>query len=230
MASSSQNARLMIGGTDATQFARSATVSSTTATADATTLASQATEYAPALRDAAVSAEAIATVGSLDALRSSLAASSRQVITLAPTGGTLGMPCDLVSADATTLGISAPSGDVVAASFEAQATGGSTPGDVLADTTASADGGGSSLDNGAPTTAGSVIHLHLTSIDAGSVTLRVQHSADGTTWADLGTTTLTSPGGVRVTTTGTVARYLRASWTLAGGASSTALFVAVGRG
>ncbi len=80
---------------------------------------------------------------------------------------------------------------------------------------------------GSNSTNGGIGHLHVTANarTAGS-TFKIQHSTDGTTWADLITFTTiaaATTGAERIQVAGTVSRYLRATWTL-GGTTNTATF------
>jgi len=85
-------------------------------------------------------------------------------------------------------------------------------------------------DNGAASTLGGVFVYHLLSSD-GTVTLKVQDSADNSSWLDLSGATSgsinasVSPahGMVALSTTATVRRYLR--WQLVFGTATTATFV-----
>lgn len=90
----------------------------------------------------------------------------------------------------------------------------------------SANGNGTGVDYGAsgmPTTAGLVAYLQVMekSGAAGTLTVKVQHSVDGSTWADLATFTPRTAGNVAeriVVASGvTINRHLRALWTVTGG-------------
>ena len=72
-----------------------------------------------------------------------------------------------------------------------------------------ATGSGSGLDNGAASSSGGRANLHVTSI-TGTWTIKVQHSPDGSAWADLATFAgLTTAGGHTVEVSGTVDQHLR---------------------
>jgi hypothetical protein len=72
---------------------------------------------------------------------------------------------------------------------------------------------GTALDNSASTAFGGRGNLHITAI-TGTWTIKVQHSADNMTWADLITfTQATAIGGQTSAVTGTVDRYLRVTST-----------------
>jgi hypothetical protein len=87
-----------------------------------------------------------------------------------------------------------------------------------------ATGTGSDLDNGAlagATTGGCSAQLHVWSVSGTtpSLTMKIQDSADGTTWADLLTfNAVTVPGVQRIVldTGNTVRQHVRANWTITG--------------
>ena len=67
---------------------------------------------------------------------------------------------------------------------------------------------GDTVDNGAATSNGIVIFYHALAIGTQS-DIVVEHSPDGTTWAQLASKTITAVGGEYDDLTGTVQRYLR---------------------
>lgn len=69
------------------------------------------------------------------------------------------------------------------------------------------------VDNGGATSNGIIANLHITASDQATVA-KIQHSADNSTWADLVTFTSVAAGrgAERKIVTGTVNRYLRATW------------------
>jgi hypothetical protein len=69
---------------------------------------------------------------------------------------------------------------------------------------------GATLDQGAQTTAGAEIILHVTSFTGSNFTATVQDSSDGSSWGTLKAfTQVTAIGNERVTVSGTVERYVR---------------------
>lgn len=94
---------------------------------------------------------------------------------------------------------------------------------------------GTTYDSGASSSNGGFLHVHLHNDDATDVDVKVQHSTDGNTWADLTgaavnnlTATHTS-GSASVAAGTTVNRYLRAVATVTGG-DTTLVSVAFARG
>jgi hypothetical protein len=90
---------------------------------------------------------------------------------------------------------------------------------------------GATLDQAAATSFGWTMFVHLTSLTGTDIEIKVQDSANGSTWADLaGATTgaLTTEGSARVaatTTTATARRYVRAVTTTTGGFTSATFAV-----
>jgi hypothetical protein len=97
--------------------------------------------------------------------------------------------------------------------------------------------GASSVDNGASTAAGGAGYLQVSDFVKGGYTnlsVKVRHSADDTTYADLLTFTAVTaaPTAERKTVSGTVNRHLASSWTLTGTGSNPSMtfFVGFARG
>jgi hypothetical protein len=97
--------------------------------------------------------------------------------------------------------------------------------------------GAESVDNGASTANGGVGYLQVTSLSLdghANLTVKVRHSADDTTYADLLTfpVVTSSPAAVRQAVAGTVNRHLAMSgdFTGVGGSPSAKVFVAFARG
>lgn len=81
---------------------------------------------------------------------------------------------------------------------------------------------GASVDFAVGATTGGKAYLHVTAI-AGTATdadIKVQSSANNSTWADEGTFTLSAVGGYSLDLSGTVGRYIRLSCADLGGATS----------
>lgn len=101
-----------------------------------------------------------------------------------------------------------------------------------AETAASGNTDASSVDNGASSANGGAAYAAVTALTLGgytSVTLKVRHSADDVTYADLATFTnvTAAPAAERVAVNGTVNRHLYASYAFNGaGAGNSVTFVA----
>lgn len=101
-----------------------------------------------------------------------------------------------------------------------------------AETAASGNTDASSVDNGASSANGGAAYFAVTALVLGgytNVALKVRHSADDVTYADLATATVVTaaPAAERVAVAGTVNRHLYASWAFNGaGAGQSVTFVA----
>lgn len=86
-----------------------------------------------------------------------------------------------------------------------------------------ADANGSSVDNAASSANGAVASFHLTAYTGlTDISVKIQHAPDDSTWADLITfTTATGVTWERKTASGTIDRYLRATWDVTGTGSAT---------
>lgn len=105
-------------------------------------------------------------------------------------------------------------------------------GNLLADTTATSDSNGSSLDNGAGTSNGGTGICHITGVSASdTIQVTVQHSTDNSSWSDLVVFTIdgSAVAAERIEVTGTVNRYLRAEWDVTGSGVSMQIVVIFAR-
>lgn len=163
-------------------------------------------------------------------LTGALAAASAAVFTRGVEGLALGAPLELVSIREASYQTGSPVDGVVPVNAECVPDGGVDYGkslhDLAAETSTDAE---TSLDNAAGTTNGGVAHIHCT---AGSGTdeeldVLIEESTNNSDWTTLVTfTQLTAAGSERIEVAAgtTVARYLRASWTIAGTDTPTFTF------
>jgi hypothetical protein len=233
-----KDSRALLGKYDISTYLTEATASMSLDTAETSTFGSLAKTYLTGQNDGTISfsglfdgdADAIAAIFE-DVITNDLT----PVITFASDGGlTLGRDATLALGKQTSYEVSAPVADIVSLNGEFQVTGGLRQGVILAGKAAlAATTNGTSVDNTAATTLGATANLHVTANTRNSnSTIKVQHSADNSTWADLitftvvGATTLTSES---LTATGTVNRYLRAQTTLATGTGSITITISIAR-
>jgi hypothetical protein len=234
-----KNAVVLIGGSDFSAYFKEATVSASIETAETTTFGSGgAKTYITGLKDATASLSGMfegSATGTDAAVASALSSDAIQIITLGPEGAAAGRRSISMSTIQTKYEISAPVADVVSISAELQAEqDGMENGYFVANATSvSATGNSSSLDNTVSTTNGGVANLHVTANTRnGSITFKVQHSSDNSTWADLATfnaTLTTITEAQRVEFTGTVNRYVRAYYTVAGSTGAATYTLAIAR-
>lgn len=138
-------------------------------------------------------------------------------VSVAPNGYAIGQQMWIAEANLTQLEYATPVGDAVTFTAGFQTNGRPDLGVSLHDVVAAetAGGNGSSVDNAALSSNGGAAVLHVTGFTGTSVTVKVQHSTNNSTWVDLVTfTAATAAGGqhIEVAAGTTVNRYLRATW------------------
>lgn len=236
MAIHGKNTVVLVDSGDLSGYFNSSDVTAERDALDKTAFGDQSRKYQGGLLDGSVSLEGFWD-GSEDAidqlLQGYLGDNAGQVMTLALGGTAFGMPADLLKSKATSYNVAQGIGDLVTIGAELQGDEGVRPGVVLLPLTArTATATGTTHDGAAASTGGLAAHLHVTAATgtAPTAAVKVQHSADGTTWTDLVTfTTATGATAERKTTTGTVQRYVRAMVTIGGTNPNITLAVAVAR-
>jgi hypothetical protein len=235
-----KSAGVLYGAYDLSAFFNEASMSQSVETAETTTFGSGAKSYITGLKDGTFSLSGMfdgVAAGIDEVISASVGDSANVPITIIPQQAATMVVSD-VSFSGETLEtsyeVSSPVGDVVSANMEGQITGGMDRGIILAPkTVVSATATGTSVDQTASTTNGGVGYLHVTANTRnGAITVKVQHSSDNSTFADLITfTSVTSTTIVseRIAVTGTVNRYVRASYTVAGSSGSATTTVAFSR-
>lgn len=226
-----KGAAVLVDEYDLSAFLNSYDGAATADTAEVTTFGNGAKAYVGGLKDATISLSGFfdGSTGAVDeVLQAALGGSA--LITLCPAGaGTIGNRCSLADCISTSYSVSAPVGDAVTVSAEAQVSGGMLPGVVLASLVArTATGNTSSVDNGASTANGAKAFLHVTAFTGTNVTVKVQESADNSTWADC--ITFAQATGVTseaATAASTIDRYLRVN--ISGTFTSVTFAVAIAR-
>ena len=233
---------------DLSGYFNNADISQSVETAETTGFGASSKSYIVGLQDATVSLSGMFDQTALASdvlLAAGLGAATTPLLTIVPSTGTIGNTAIIAKAHETSYSISSPLGDVVSISADFNASTDSTSGlttglkngKILttgASILYSALGALTSVDNAASSANGGVATLHATvnSIAGGVTTIKVQSSADNSTWADLITfttvpaTTLTSEQKV---VTGSVARYIRVTASTAGGSGSITFNVGFAR-
>lgn len=146
------------------------------------------------------------------------------LVTVFPHLGTIGRPAFIVRADIESLDIPASLQDAVALTIDAMPDDGVDLGVSLHALGAeTVDGNFTAVDNAAATTNGGVGSLHVTAYSGlTSALIKIQHSADDSTYADLiSFTSVTAATSQRSAVTGTVNRYVRATVDVTGTGSAT---------
>lgn len=231
-----KNTVVLFNATDMSAYLKEASASQAVETSDVTAFGASAKSYIVGLKDGTVSLTGMfdGTSGASDAIFAGALAASAGVLSVFPEGAALGKRGMTASIHETSYNLSSPVTDVVSASAEMQATGGvdnAVSLHALAEETAtgnatSHDGTASSSNGGAGT-----LHVTANSHD-GSTTIKIQHSADNSTWVDLVTFSAVSTTATtqeQVIVSGTVNRYLRATHTLAGSSGGVTYQASFGR-
>lgn len=234
-----KSTKVFVNGSDLSSYFNDASPSVSIETAETTAFGNDDKTYITGLRDGTISTSGMfdGSAGAVDAVLSGiLGTENSAVVTIAYGGATAGNRVSIALAEETSYDISAPVSDVVSATAEFQADDGVYGGIALTGLSAvSSTGTGSAQDNSASTSNGGVAVFHATANTRdGSTTLKVQHSADNVSWADLATFTAVSAGTtdserVVVAAGTTVNRYLRASHTLAGSTGSITYIMSFAR-
>lgn len=237
-----KNTVVLIKEFDLSSYFNDATTSASVETAETTTygVANGSKTYVTGHNDGTVSLSGLfeGAAGGVDQVLTSVIGSSTDVnFTIANDGGmAVGRRCTIGQSIETSYEVNSPVADVVSVSAELQPDGGIQRGVILAPlSVVSATGNGTSVDNGAATTNGGTAMLHVpANTRNGNITIKVQHSADNSTWADLTTfavvsSTVKTSERLVVASGTTVNRYLRASYTVAGSSGSATIAVAFAR-
>lgn len=219
--------KVLHGAVDLSTYFREASVPMEVDVEEATTCGKTAKVYIPTLTDGTASLAGLweGSVAAVDErLAAVLGAASPSPLTVGWEGLALGKRVAMLDTIESSYEVSGAVGGLVEASAEFQASGGARSGvslHALASEAATANG--ASVDNAAATTGGGFAHLHATAV-TGTCTVKVQHSVDNSVWVDLITfTAATGPTSQRVAVTGTVNRYVRATWTIVTGPATFAV-------
>lgn len=229
-----KNAKILANGYDLSAYFSTVSQSGTAETAEVTTLGAASKAYIAGLKDSTFSVEGYydASAGAVDEVMATILG-TETVWTAVMSGDTTGARGYGAKTIGTSVETGAEIGGAVTISAEAQSTTGPDAIVVLHPLEArTANGNGTQVDNGAATTGGLSAYLQVTAKSGTpSLVAKVQHSSDGSTWADLATFSTVTAANVaeRVTATGTVNRYLRALWTISGGSPSVTFHLSAAR-
>ena len=219
---------------DLSQYFNSATVSAMSEAVETTTFGSANKTYAMGMKDGTVSFEglwsgALDTEGADVVLNDAIASTTKKIITVGTEGAAVGRRAKLVNTDETSYEVKGAVAEMVTISAQAQASGtvGSLDGGVLlaASQVVSSTVANAGVDNATSSTNGGVGHLHVTTNTRnGAITVKIQHSANNSTWADLTvftatTSATTTSERIEVAAGTSVLRYVRVN--VSGFAGST---------
>ena len=232
-----KDADLFVGKYDLSNYVNEVTASMSIDTAETSTIGNNTKSYITGQNDATVSVSGLfdGGAGAIEAVYADIIDNDlTPAITIVYDGGTVGSRATIAQGKQTSYEIGIPVGDVVSLNGEFQVTGGMRQAVILAYNTAlSATTNGSSVDNTSSTTIGALANLHITANSRSTTTVvKVQHSADNSTWADLITFSTVAIGTVTsetISVSGTINRYLRAQTTLTAGTGSITPTIAIAR-
>lgn len=232
-----KNVNVFVNEYDFSTYFNDVTATSTVETAETSSFGSSAKTYIVGLQDGTVSLNGMfdGTATGTDVVFSAvLGSTTKQNVIVAPSGHSNGANAIMLEADDTSYEVSGAVSDIVQTSAEFQSSDGVEHGKILSSGTAvSATGNGTSVDNTASSANGGVGFLSVpTNTRNGNITVKVQQSADNSTFTDLITFTVVSSTAKtfeRVEVTGTVARYLRVNYTVAGSTGTATPVVAFAR-
>jgi hypothetical protein len=235
-----KNVNVFLDQYDFSTYFNNVSASTTIDTAETSAFGTSAKSYVVGHRDGTVSLsgmfEATESVGTDQFFASALGSATKIKLIVAPEGNSVGAGAIVLVADDTSYEVSSAIADIVQASAEFQSTDAVEHGKILSSGSAiSATGNGTGVDNALATTNGGAGFLSVpVNTRNGNITVKIQHSADDSTFADLVTFTVVSSTAktserVEVASGTTVNRYLRVNYTVAGSTGSATPVVAFTR-
>jgi hypothetical protein len=235
-----KNVNVFLDQYDFSTYFNNVSASTTIDTAETSAFGTSAKSYVVGHRDGTVSLsgmfEATESVGTDQFFATALGSATKIKLIVAPEGNSVGAGAIVLVADDTSYEVSSAIADIVQASAEFQSTDAVEHGKILSSgSTVSATGNGTGVDNGASTANGGAGFLSVpVNTRNGNITVKIQHSADDSTFADLVTFTVVSSTAktserVEVASGTTVNRYLRVNYTVAGSTGSATPVVAFTR-
>lgn len=237
MASVAQNITVLADGYDLSPFLKSININAEQDVLDATALnASGYRQFAAGLAAFKINGEGFFGYdGTTDlfgpdrGFHDELSASANRLISIGLEGSGIGATAKLFNTKQATYNIQETIGDLIMTTFDASATlDGSTKayardGVWLLNQAVTGTVNGTTYDDGAGPTTGWLAHCHVTADDFTSMTVKVQHSTDGSSWLDLITfmefSTVGSEQAVNIVSS--VSRYVRAIVSAFSGTSAT---------
>jgi hypothetical protein len=235
-----KNVNVFLDQYDFSTYFNNVSASTTIDTAETSAFGTSAKSYVVGHRDGTVSLsgmfEATESVGTDQFFATALGSATKIKLIVAPEGNSVGAGAIVLVADDTSYEVSSAIADIVQASAEFQSTDAVEHGKILSSGSAiSATGNGTGVDNALATTNGGAGFLSVpVNTRNGNITVKIQHSADDSTFADLVTFTVVSSTAktserVEVASGTTVNRYLRVNYTVAGSTGSATPVVAFTR-
>jgi len=235
-----KNVNVFINEFDFSTYFNDVSASTSVDTAETSAFGTSAKTYVVGHRDGTISLsgmfEGTASVGTDAFFATALGSATKNKIIVAPQGNSVAAGAIMLVADDTSYEVSSAIADIVQASAEFQSTDAVEHGKILSSgSTVSATGNGTGVDNTTSSSNGGAGFLSVpVNTRNGTIGVKVQHSADNSTFADLVSfTTVTSTQKtserVEVASGTTINRYLRVVYTVAGSSGSATPVVAFTR-
>ena len=233
-----QQTRVLYGNVALACYLKSVSPSASVDMLDITTLCDTSRQFTSSLKDFTLNMDGFLdddiTAGSVvEALTAPIDTGSVVPTSVAPDGFTAGNSVWVIPAR--TLAFE-PTSQVADAVMFSMSLGSGTPANVgvsLIDLAAvTSTGNGSTIDQTAATSNGAIGHLHVTDVSGSTPQLDmiIEHSTNGSDWATLLSFTSASTATSEVVSvTGTVNRYVRASYTVSGSTPSFTCQVSLAR-
>lgn len=245
-----KNSKVYLDEFDMSAYLNSTDISHTQDTAETTAYGATSRAFMPSQASGTLSFgglyDAVTGAGSSDKeFEAILGSTTTPLLTVAIDGGTIGNRAVIARANETSYTLASPVADInsVTADFQCSAdpannvdfgvasgvqltTGASIAHGSLGNL-ASVDNGASSANGGA-----AVLHVPTNTVGGGATTIKVQHSANNSSWADLISFTAVSASTITSqisAVTGTVNRYLRVTASTAGSSGAITFMVSFAR-
>ncbi|MFI9552646.1 hypothetical protein [Nonomuraea endophytica] len=219
----SKNSRVLVNSTHLSGRITGWSVAGERGLGETTTLLDVGSRFLPGLRSGSISLNGLfdGAEGDIDEkIRATDGVQNGLLASVLPDGFTIGKPAFITTSNLSSYSVESSVAETVSLTVESTPDDGVDHGRVVHGHTAETSTGDSaSVDNGASSTNGGVAALHVTAVTGTtpSLTVKVQHSADNVSFADLITfTAATAATSERKTVTGTVNRYVREQHTLSG--------------
>ena len=221
-----KSAVLWLNGIKISQWLRSITFNPQSDLAETSVFETDDKSYIGGMKSSNLSADGLfdGAASRIDAiLNDILGDQPGAIFTWLPQGNVIGGPMKGMLGSNTAQHVTAATSDVATVHLEATSNVGHESGIILeAHAARTATANGTSVDQAASSAEGAAAYLQVSagSPDAGTLNVKVQHSVDNAVWVDLITFTQVAgtadPTAQRGSATGTVNRYIRATWTIAG--------------
>jgi len=228
-----RNLSILANGYDLSTYLKEAATQAEAELLDGTHFQAADKVFVPGFRDGKLSLSGFYETDTVDAdavddvFRAALGGSGIPFL-LSPEGvSTVGKRAILGTVIEAKYEVKAEVSDLIMSAAEFQASGGLRYGSVLAPLAArTSNSNATSVDNGAASSQGLTACFQVIgATGGGTLTGKVQHSTDNSTWVDLITfASATGRTSEVKSVSGTVNRYLRALWTLTGGSSPSFTF------